>query len=152
MKKLIISAALLTGLAIPAQAAQAGAVAICIQKEKNRAGNYYDSEYFMRNGKSKNVDGWVALRAARNDHRKNYPGEKPYCKHNGDQLSQGGYFVLIQGGRKKDADGAHYNRWALGFGKNRAEALKEAKKELRLRDWSWSESKHGYKISDEDEI
>lgn len=150
MKKIVLSTALLMGCAIPAQAAQAGAVAVCIQKEKNVAGNYYDAEYFTRHGRSRSVNGYDALRAARRDHQKNYPGEEPYCKHNGDKILQGGYFVLIQGGRKKDNRGAHYNRWALGFGKDRTEALKEAKKELRLRDWSWSESRHGYKIAQED--
>ena len=151
MKNIIISLAALACVAIPVQA-HAGAVAVCIQKEKNRAGNYYDSEYFLRNGKSKNVDGFVALRAARADHRESYDSGTPYCRHNGSELSQGGYFILLQGGRKKDSDGAHYNRWALGFGKDRAAALSDAKNELRGRDSYWDEAKHGYKISDEDEI
>ncbi len=132
--------------------AHAGAVALCIEKSKNLAGNYYDSEYFLRHGASPNVDGYVANRAARRDHRKSYDNSTPYCRHNGDKLQDGGYFVVIKGGREKDHEGAHYNRWALGFGLDRKAALKDAKAELRRRDWSWVERKHGYEIAAEDKI
>jgi len=135
-----------------AQPAHAGAVALCIEKEKNKAGNSFDSEYFLRHGRSPNVDGYTAWRAAREDHRKSYKTSTPYCRHNARTLADGGYFVVIKGGRKKDYAGEHYNRWALGFGKTRAEALTDAKKELGRRDWSWVEKKHGYSIEEDDEI
>ncbi len=139
-----------------AQPAHAGAVAICIQKEKNKAGNSYDSEYFLRHGKSPNVNGYVAWRAARKDHRESYPTSRnpkpPYCRHNGYTLADGGYFIIIKGGRDKDHVGEHYNRWALGIGKTRADALADAKKELRLRDRSWNLKKHGYEIEEENAI
>lgn len=135
-----------------AQPAHAGAVALCIEKTKNSAGNDFDSEYFLRHGKSPNVNGFTALRAARQDHRKSYKSSTPYCRHNGRKLADGGYFVIIKDGRTKDFGDAHYNRWALGFGKTRAEALADAKKELWGRNSPLLEKKYGYKIEEEDKI
>lgn len=126
--------------------AHAGAVALCIEKSKNIVGNYYDSEYFLRDGKSPNVNGYTALKAAKEDHRKSYPNSVAYCRHNGSKFQNGGYFVVIKSGRTKDLDGGHHNRWALGFGANRYYAIRDAKAELRRRDPLWSESRHKYTI------
>ncbi|MDN3647170.1 hypothetical protein QWY75_13235 [Pontixanthobacter aestiaquae] len=152
MKKLLTIAAAVGVMTLSTQA-QAGAAAVCIEKDTNSAGNSYDMEYFMRWGKSPNVDGFTALRAAKRDHKRNYPSSTPYCRHTGtEKFKDGGYYVLIKSGREKDSAGAHMNKWALGFGIDRTQAIIDAKKEMRRRDSLWVERTHGYEIDDEDEI
>lgn len=152
MKQAITIAAALAAVAV-ATPAHAGAAGVCIQRDTNKAGNEYDSEYFLRNGASPNVNGFDALDAAKEDHRNSYPNSKPYCRHNGNDFAKGGgYFVLIQTGRKKDVQGAHMNRWALGFGINREMAIVDAKKELARRDPLWRDDTHGFTITEEDKI
>ena len=155
MRKILIGVALAASsmALIGVDTAEARGAAICIAKKKNVAGNWYDAEYFTRFGGNSRTTGWDAEKAAREDVREEY-GSKlvPYCRHTGRKLMEGGHLIVMQGGRKKDYAGAHYNRWALGFGATRAEAIRDAKKELMRRDWSWSESKHGYKIKDDNEF
>jgi len=131
--------------------AHAGAAAICIEKTKNSAGNWYDSEYFVRYGKSPNVDGFVAQRAAKQDHRKSYKTGTPYCRHTGTNFKDGGHMIVLKSNRTKDSAGAHWNKWALGFGKSRGDALESAMKEMRRRDSRWRTT-HGFKIVEDHPI
>ncbi|GAA4641739.1 hypothetical protein GCM10023115_01620 [Pontixanthobacter gangjinensis] len=150
MKKLLAIAAALGALS-PATPAFAGGAAVCIDLSDNRTNEQYDGEYFMRWGAQPSVDGDDAIKAARADHRKNYPDRTPYCRRNPTHLDTGtAYFVLIKTKRTKTRSGGHFNRWALGFGRNRAAALADAKSEMRQRDRLWTESGHGYTIDDED--
>ncbi len=151
MRKYLVALGAVAMATISSQA-HAGAVAICIEKSKNKAGNYFDSEYFLRHGKSPNVDGYIAVKAARQDHRESYKSSTPYCRHNGKSIANGGYFVVIKDGRKKDHAGAHYNRWALGFGTTRAAAIADAKRELWGRSATLMAKIHGYKIEEENKI
>ncbi len=152
MKKTLTIAATIAALAFSTQA-QAGAAAVCIERDTNRAGNLYDSEFFMRWGKSPNVDGYIAVRAAKRDHKRTYPNGTPVCWHTGNEkFADGGYFVLIKSGREKDGSGAHMNKWALGWGIDRTQAIIAAKRQMTKRDPIWKERVHSYEISDEGEI
>ncbi len=151
MKKILVSLGALIACGLAAPAAQAGPGAICIEREKNKAGNYYDSEYFARYGKTRSVDGFAALRAAKADHRKNYKNSRPYCRHNGKDAIKHTHMILIQSKRDKDQDGAHMNYWAVGFGTSRAAALRNAVEELKDRDPHWRSS-IGYKITEENDL
>ncbi|MXO91131.1 hypothetical protein [Pontixanthobacter aquaemixtae] len=152
MKKLLTFSATLAAMIVSTQA-HAGAAAVCIQREKNVAGNTYDSEYFTRHGKSPNVDGFTALRAAQRDHKNSYPNGTAHCEHTGtEKFKDGGFFVLIKSGRVKDVNGAHMNKWAFGFGIDRTQAIIHAKKQLSRRDPNWNERTHGYEMAEEHEI
>ncbi|MDN3647171.1 hypothetical protein QWY75_13240 [Pontixanthobacter aestiaquae] len=152
MKTLLIALGTVGALTFPAQA-HAGAAAVCIEREKNSGGNGYDSEYFVRWGKSPNVDGATALRAAKRDHKKSYPNSIPYCYDSGSsKYPGGGHMVLIKSGRIKDGAGDHYNRWTLGVGTTRQEAISDAVFQMQQRDGVWSHGTHGYTIEEEHEI
>ncbi len=155
MRKLLVGIALATSsmALIGVDTAEARGAAICIAKKKNVAGNWYDAEYFTRHGGNSRTTGYDAEKAAREDVQDEYGRTLvPSCRNTGRKFMDGGHMIVIQGGRKKDYAGAHYNRWALGYGATRSEAIRDAKKELARRDWSWVESKHGYKIKEDTEF
>ncbi|MXO91130.1 hypothetical protein [Pontixanthobacter aquaemixtae] len=152
MKKLIFAVTVVGALSLSAPA-YAGAAAVCIERDTNSAGNGYDVEYFARWGKSPNVDGATALRAAKDDHKKTYPNSTPYCYDSGsDRYPGGGHMVLIKSGRTKDGSGGHYNRWTLGVGKTKQAAINDAIYQMRQRDGVWLRSTHGYTIIEDHEI
>lgn len=140
---ILIGFALVVGMGTD-RGAYASGVAICIAREK--AGLVYtDVEYFLRHDSDPETTGWDARRAAKQDHDAKYRG-KPYCRGSADYLTEGGRFVVIKGGRTKDALGGSYTRLALGFGVTAEDALDDALKVLGARDRSWIESEHGYSI------
>lgn len=133
------------------ECAHANGVAICIAMDKNSS--YLictDLEYFLRHDGDPEKTGWDARRAARQAHDAKYGNRTkpppPYCRGSGNHLVQGGRFVVIKGGRTKDALGGPYTRWALGFGSTAKEALDDALKVLSRRDRSWVEDEHGYSV------
>lgn len=138
---------MVVGVAIT-ERAHANGVAICIATATNS--NYLvvtDLEYFLRHDDDPEKTGWDARRAARKDHDEKYGNRRnPHCRGSGNYLTEGGRFVVIKGGRTKDALGGAYTRWALGFGSTAEEALDDALKVLRRRDRSWVEEEHGYSV------
>ncbi|MDE0661790.1 MAG: hypothetical protein OXI79_19315 [Gammaproteobacteria bacterium] len=126
------------------EGAYAGGVAICIAMEKSGL-VFTDVEYFLRYDRDPETTGWDARRAARRDHDAKYGG-RPYCRSSASNLTKGGRFVVIKGGRTRDALGGSYARWALGFGSTLEVALDDALKVLRARDRLWVESQHGYSV------
>ena len=128
--------------------AYANGVAICIATKANSSYLIYtDVEYFLRYDREPEATGWDARRAARQDHDAKYgPRTRPACRSSGNSFTEGGRFVVVKGGRMKDALGGSYTRWALGFGPTCEDALDDALKVLRRRDRLWVESKHGYSV------
>lgn len=128
--------------------AYANGVAICIAMGKNSS--YLvntDLEYFLRYDRDSETTGWDARRTARQDHDVKYGNQyRPSCRSSGNHLTDGGRFVVVKGGRTKDALGASYTRWALGFGSTPEDAVEDALKVLGRRDRSWDESNHGYSV------
>jgi len=126
----------------------ANGVAICIAMGINAT--YLrdtDLEYFLHYDHGPESTGWDARRAARQDHDAEYGRRsRPSCRSSGTAFTDGGRFVVVKGGRTKDALGGPYTRWALGFGATCEDALDDALKVLRRRDRLWVESKHGYSV------
>lgn len=139
--------AMVVGVAIT-ERAHANGVAICISMAMNSSYLVLtDVEYFLRHNDDPEKTGWDARRAAKKDHDEKYGSRRnPHCRGSGNYLTEGGRFVVIKGGRTKDALGGPYTRWALGFGSTAEEALDDAMKVLRRRDRSWVEEKHGYSV------
>ena len=128
------------------ESADGSGVAICIAQAKSGL-VVTDLEYFLRYDSDPETTGWDARRAARRAHSAKYgPKSRPTCRSSADHLTEGGRFVVIKGGRTKDALGGSYTRWALGFGPTFEGALDDALKVLGARDRSWVKSQHGYTI------
>ena len=142
---LLVACALIVGVTI-GERTHANGIAICVSMAMNSSYLLFtDVEYFLRRDVDPDATGWDARRAAKQDHDEKYGDRrKPYCRGSGNYLTEGGRFVVIKGGRTKDALGGPYTRWALGFGSTAEEALDDALKVLRRRDRSWVEAKHGY--------
>lgn len=146
MKKTLITIAILSILSAPNMSFANGA-AMCVALKKNSNNVIIDEEYFIRYGGNSSTTGYHADTKAREDYRAKYSGT-PSCRNSARKFMDGGYYVILKSGRKKDYSGAFYNRWGIGFGNSHNAALIDAKKHLRTRDWGWNESKHGYKIDD----
>ena len=147
-KRTILAAfAMVVAVAITDRA-HANGVAICIPMAKHSSFLVHtDLEYFLRHDGDPQKTGWDARRAARHAHDEKYGNRNnPYCRSSGNYLTEGGRFVVIKGGRTKDALGGAYTRWALGFGSTAEEALYDALKVLRRRDRSWVKDKYGYSV------
>lgn len=56
---------------------------------------------------------------------------------------------MILNTERKDSSGSRKSTWALGYGRNSADALQDAIEEMGRRDWGWSKQKHGYTVSDQ---
>jgi len=146
MKKTILSLATLSMLSIPS-VGHANGAAMCIAQEKNSNNVFIDKEYFIRLSSNDSTSGDDVYKAAREDFRKKYD-HTPSCRDSGNKFLNGGHYVIIEGGRKKDYSDARYHRWAIGFGATYDEAIKDGLKHLSRRDWSWAEEKHDYKVED----
>ncbi len=146
MKKILISITALFIMSLPS-VSHANGAAMCVAMEKNSNNVRIDKEYFIRYGGGSDTTGYHADTKAREDFREKY-SSTPSCRNSARKFMNGGYFVIIESGRKKDYSGAYYNRWGIGFGNTRAEALIDAKKHLSNRDWGWNERKHGYKVDE----
>lgn len=146
MKNIILAASGLAVLALAAPA-HAGGVALCIETGSNSANNGDDKQYFLRY--SPTMDGRALEREAREDFREERDGGNnspvPACISS-DRSIEHGEFVVIQGGRRLDHTDTPYTRWALGFGGNRSAAIREAIRQLRMRDGNYQEDRHGYSV------
>lgn len=148
MHKIIISVLLSSFVMTPA--AHSKAVAICIAKHKNDKNATYDREYFIRSGGNVNTNGFMAKDAAMKDLKVKHASDTltPYCRHSGRKFMDGGYYVILNNTKRNYSNGGQYNKWALGFGRNKGEAIIDAMAELKRRDSSWSEKENGFTITD----
>ena len=146
MKTLLIAIAGLGALALSTPA-QAGGVAVCIEVGSNATGGGDDKQYFVR--RSSSMNSRALEMEARDDFRNRWYGgdnnPAPHCSRSNRALEHGEY-VLIQGGRRLDYAGTPYTRWALGSGSNRSEAIRDAVRNLRLRDGGYQEDRDGYSV------
>lgn len=149
MNKFFIASALILSFAIT-PAVQSKAVAICIAKHKNDKDAAFDREYFIRFGGNLDTDGFTATEAAMKDLKVKHGSDilSPYCRHSERKFMDGGYYVVIKSIKKDYSNGSLYNKWALGFGRNKGEAIIDAMAELKRRDSSWSEKTIGFIINE----
>ncbi len=70
-------------------------------------------------------------------------------KNNEDWGSYMGSYLVIISTTVTNSSGCKRSNYGVGFGTSSSAALKNAKKHLTGRNWSWSESKHGYRIEAE---
>lgn len=131
-------------------AVQSKAVAICIAKHKNDKNISFDREYFVRSGGTLTTNGFTARDVAMKDLKVKHASDTltPYCRHSGRKFMDGGYYVILNNTKKNYSGGGQYNKWALGFGRNKGEAIIDAMAELKRRDSGWSEKENGFTISD----
>ena len=78
------------------------------------------------------------------------PGyERVESKDNIDWGDYMGNYMVIISASTTDSDGCKRYTLGVGFGTGSDSALKNAKKDLSGRNWSWSESRHGYSVVQE---
>jgi hypothetical protein len=57
-----------------------------------------------------------------------------------------GTYMVIISSTTTNSSGCQRSNYGVGFGINGSSALRNAKKHLTGRNWSWNEQKHGFKI------
>ncbi|WP_130736683.1 hypothetical protein [Flavobacterium sp. J27] len=81
------------------------------------------------------------------DVKRNNPGwENVESKDNIDWGNYMGNYMVIVIATTTDSKGCQRNTYGVGFGKENNSALKDAISHVKARNWTWSESKHGYRI------
>ena len=76
--------------------------------------------------------------------KRSHPNYKSLAvEHNGYDANYGNHIVIIEA--KTKYQGCDKYTYGVGFGFNKSDALRNAKKSLGMRNWNWVESKHGYR-------
>jgi len=75
--------------------------------------------------------------------------ENVETKNNEDWGSYMGNYLVIISTTVRNSSACQRSTYGVGFGTSSGAALKNAKKHLTGRNWSWNESKHGYSIEAE---
>lgn len=103
-------------------------------------GNCGDIGYVVNTGKN-------AYSNASSSAKNKFGGTKPpSVEQNGFDGSKGSYLVIVETNTKGINNCDTHHTFGVGYGNNRNEALQNAKKNLGMRNWNWSENKHGYDI------
>jgi len=139
-KNYILVVLLFTGFTIYSQNKNI-AVAIAVGETDCKYSTTDDLGYqiYTANSQSKAYD--LATEKVKRD----YPNYKRVAvEYNGYNGDKGNLVTIIE--TKTKYQGCDKYTFGIGFGTNYAESLKNAKKNLRMRNWNWVESSHGYKI------
>jgi hypothetical protein len=140
MKKIILLSATLLFMSGMAEAQN---IVAAIAK-KSTSCNSTDLGYQIYYGDAKTYE---LEKQAKAEVKSDNPGwENVETKDNIDWGTPMGDYVVVISASTTNSSGCTRGTFGIGFGEDRASALKDAKKHLTARNWSWSESKHGYKI------
>ncbi len=137
MKKIVFLFLLMSVTLINAQ--KHIVVAIAVGKTSCNYTTNTDLGYQIYTGDSKFNAEKLASEKVKKDHPKAY---KIAVLHNG-WNAKGGSFIVILASKTK-YQGCDKYTYGVGFGFNKSDALRNAKKSLGMRDGNWSESSHGY--------
>ncbi|WKD85851.1 hypothetical protein KCTC32516_01198 [Polaribacter huanghezhanensis] len=138
MKKIIIFLVLMSTGIINAQ--KHIVVAFAVGKTSCQYSTDTDLGYQIYTGNSSSS----ANKSARDRVKRDYPNLiRVSVEQNGWKAEKGNHLVIIE--VKTKYQGCDKYTYGAGFGFNKTEALRNAKKSLGMRNWNWVESKHGYK-------
>ena len=142
MKKMIFMSviSLFLGLTVKAQETT---IVVSIAKKATSC-NSTDLGYQVYYGSSRSSE---LEKNAVTEVKRNNPGwENVESKDNIDWGSYMGNYLVIISTVTTDSKGCQRITYGVGFGKESSSALKDAISHVKGRNWTWLESKHGYRI------
>ncbi|WP_462282085.1 hypothetical protein [Salinivirga cyanobacteriivorans] len=142
MKKMVFMSVitLLLGLTVKAQQTN---IVVAIAK-KSTSCNSTDLGYKVYYGSSSSYD---LNKKAKVDVKRMCPDwDNVESKNNEDWGTYMGTYMVIISTTTTNSSGCKRDSYGVGFGTSSNSALNNAKKHLNGRNWSWSESKYGYRI------
>ncbi|MBF01661.1 MAG: hypothetical protein CMP76_00010 [Flavobacterium sp.] len=142
MKKLIFMSviSLLLGLTVKAQQNN---IVVSIAKKATSC-NSTDLGYQVYYGASSSSE--LERKAVTELKRNNPDWQSVESKDNIDWGSYMGNYLVIISTVTTDSKGCQRVTYGVGFGKESSSALKDALSHVKGRNWTWLESKHGYRI------
>lgn len=142
MKKLIFMSviSLLLGLTVKAQQSN---IVVSIAKKATNC-NSTDLGYQVYYGASSSSE--LERKAVTELKRNNPDWQSVESKDNIDWGSYMGNYLVIISTVTTDSKGCQRVTYGVGFGKESSSALKDALSHVKGRNWTWLESKHGYRI------
>lgn len=145
MKKMILLSVITLFVGLTAKAQQTNIV-VAIAK-KSTSCNSTDLGYKVYYGSSSTYE---LSKKAEADVKPMCPDwENVESKDNEDWGNYMGDYLVIISTTTTNSSGCRRSTYGVGFGTSSSSALKDAKSHLTSRNWSWSESKNGYRVEAE---
>lgn len=143
MKKMILIIFLFVTGIIQVNAQQTNIVVV-IAKQKTSCNTSTDLGYSIQNGTAQSYE--LAEEAEASVKRNNPKYDWVDSKNNVSWGNHIGNYMVIISAKTSGSDGCTRLTYGVGFGNDYNSALQDAKKFLRAKNLSWSESKHGYSM------